>query len=97
MDELNIEQADGGLIFPIKVKPRSSRNAVIGVRSQALHIAVTAVPEKGKANQVVVQLLSTTLKIPKSSIEIIADQTSRNKRVRITDLSESDLKARLTA
>jgi uncharacterized protein YggU (UPF0235/DUF167 family) len=53
---------------------------------------VTAAPEKGKANAAVVALLSETLGVPKSSIEIVRGDTSRNKTLRIRGLTASELR-----
>ncbi|MCB1559420.1 MAG: DUF167 domain-containing protein [Alphaproteobacteria bacterium] len=44
-----------------------------------LKVSVTAVPEKGKANQSLIKLLSKHWKIPKSEIEIIKGETERHK------------------
>ena len=48
-----------------------------------LKARVTAVPEKGKANKALIARLSKALGIPKSSIELIAGDTSRKKILRI--------------
>lgn len=47
-----------------------------------LKVYVTAVPEKGKANDALIALLSKAWKIPKSSIEIIKGGTDRLKTLR---------------
>lgn len=46
-------------------------------------VYVTVVPEDGKANKAVIKLLSKALNIPKSSLEIIKGQTSRDKVIKI--------------
>ena len=46
-------------------------------------IYVTVVPEDGKANQAVINLLSKTLKIPKSRLTITHGHTGRDKLIRI--------------
>ena len=46
-----------------KVVPGSSRNRIVGWLGDALKINVTAPPEKGKANEAVVELLSMKLGI----------------------------------
>ena len=45
-----------------------------------LRVAVTAAPEKGKANKAIVAILSDALDTPKSSIELVAGDTSPQKR-----------------
>ena len=44
---------------------------------------VTVPPEGGKANRAVVELIAKKLKIPKSSVEIVAGETSRIKKIYI--------------
>ena len=48
---------------------------------QYLKATVTAVPEKGKANAVLVKLLAKKLGLPKTSISLIAGDQSRHKTV----------------
>ena len=39
-----------GTILPVHAQPGARRNAILGERAGALRVAVTAAPEKGKAN-----------------------------------------------
>lgn len=82
----------------IRVQPRASRNAieVDGERPDVkppgvkIIVRVTAVPESGKANDVVVTLLAKRLRVPKSGVRIVRGVKSRDKRVRIEGLSAVD-------
>ncbi len=47
------------------------------------HIAITALPEDGKANKAVIQAIAKDLKIPKSRLEITHGLTSRDKIIRV--------------
>ncbi|MFM7075771.1 MAG: DUF167 domain-containing protein, partial [Planctomycetaceae bacterium] len=47
----------------VKVVPGSSRDQIVGWLGDALKIKVTAPPEKGKANERVVELLAGALGI----------------------------------
>lgn len=60
-----------------------------------LKIRVTVPPEGGKANKAVIELLSKALKVPKSSIEIVRGDTSRNKVIFISGVSPSFIKEKL--
>ncbi len=51
---------------------------------QALKIAVTAPPDKGKANAAVVELLAKAFGVAKSSVAVIAGDTDRRKVLRIS-------------
>lgn len=88
---LNLTEIEDGVKFEVLVKPKSSRNAVIGFHDGALKIAVTAAPEKGKANKAVINLLSKILKLPKKSIVIESGETSPHKKISITGITSTEL------
>jgi len=92
---LDIVTSDSGIILSIRTQPGSSKNHIIGEYGGRLKLAVTAAPEKGKANKAVIELLSDSLHIPESSIHIISGESSRDKRLMIEGLSPEDLKTLL--
>ena len=76
---------DGGLVLDIKAVPRSRTAEVSDVMANGvLKVKVTAVPEKGRANEEICALLAEYLGAPKRSVEVIYGHTSPQKRVRIT-------------
>jgi len=88
---LKLTEQNGAVEFEVLAKPKASRNEVIGVHDGALKVAVTAPPEKGKANAAIVKLLADILEVPSSSIEIVSGETSRRKRVRIEGIDAADI------
>jgi uncharacterized protein (TIGR00251 family) len=91
MRELKIQQKDGAVIFSVKVVPRSSRTAIAGVLGGMLKIKLAAAPEKGKANQSLVEFLADTLDVKKNTIKITSGLTSPIKTIAITGVSEKIL------
>lgn len=81
----------------VKVTPKASRNAVLGWHGEALKIAVTAVPERGKANAAVQELLADTLRLPKSAITLLRGDTQSQKLFEISGLAEADARQRIEA
>ena len=77
-----IEKPDG-LIFKIRVQPRSSRNQVAGLYGDALKINLTAPPVDNAANKACEAFLSDLLSVPKSSVSIVSGHTGRNKQVMV--------------
>ncbi|HBM61736.1 MAG TPA: hypothetical protein DD444_21445 [Citreicella sp.] len=71
-----------GTTLALRVTPRAARNAVT-LKDGQLRVTVTTVPEDGKANAAVVQLLAKALGIPKSRLTLIRGATSRDKLFRI--------------
>jgi len=56
---------------------------------------VTAAPEKGKANRAIIALLSKSLGVPKSAIELISGDTSPQKRVLVVGATEQSIQQTL--
>ena len=92
---LDIVTTNSGIILSIRTQPGSSKNRIIGEYGGRLKLAVTAAPEKGKANKAVIELLADTLHISESSIHIISGESSRDKRLMIKGLTPEDIKSLL--
>ena len=68
----------------VKVIPRSSKSEVIGEMADGvLKVKLAAVPEKGKANQELCDVLARHFGVPTRDVELVAGATSTRKRVRI--------------
>jgi len=79
----------------LKVAPKSARNAILGWIGDSLKIAVTAAPEKGKANEAVIALLADRLRLPKSAFSIVRGATQSQKLVEICGQDEVEILRRL--
>ena len=77
--------------FNVRIIPRSSRNEIAGREESVYRIKVTSPPVDGKANRALINLLSKKIKIPKKDIQIISGEKSRNKRIRINNISNDKL------
>jgi|TARA_R110002126_G_scaffold13118_1_gene55994 uncharacterized protein (TIGR00251 family) len=76
-----------GDIFNIHVTPKASAER-IDIRCKEhgateIRLYVTTVPEDGKANKAVINLLSKALAVSKSSIEIVRGETARTKTIKL--------------
>jgi uncharacterized protein (TIGR00251 family) len=92
---VSVLQDGDGVLIKVRVKPRAKRNAVDGVRSEALLVSVTAAPEDGKANAAVTQVLSHALEHPRSLITVARGHASRDKTVRLSQASLESIRCRL--
>ena len=88
---IEIKETGGNIVFSVRVQPKAKSDRVLGEHAGALKVAVTAPPEKGKANAAVVALLSRLLGVPKSSIEIVRGETSRVKTLRVQGVGKDAL------
>lgn len=75
----------------VKVIPKSSKNSIVGWEGENLKIRLHAVPEKGKANEELIDFLSEVLGIAKSRIHLLKGQTGRQKELELEGFSEQDL------
>ncbi len=68
----------------VKVTPRSPKSEIAGqLADGTLKVKLAAVPEKGKANDALIDLLAKHYNVPRSKIEILSGHTSPLKLVRI--------------
>lgn len=82
-----------GVLLPVRAQAGARQNGIVGEHNGMLRVAVTAAPEKGKANKAIVAVLSDALSLSKSSIELIAGETSSQKRFLIVGASVAKLGA----
>ncbi len=94
---LDIRPHEHGAILPVRAAAGAKENALRGVRNGALQVAVTQAAEKGKANQSIIALLSKTLGLKKSQLELLTGHTSRDKRFLIRGLTATQLRALILA
>ena len=83
-----IRETSNGLIIRLKIVPNSSRNELI-IEDDFLKLKVTAQPIDNKANKALVEFLAKQFKIPKSYIEIIKGNTSKEKTILISNINET--------
>ncbi|MBM3860842.1 MAG: YggU family protein [Verrucomicrobia bacterium] len=92
---LRFNESASGVTFAVRVQPRARRNAVAGVKGDALKVCVTAPPEDGRANEAVIELLAETFGVKQRQVAIIAGATSRDKVVRVSGLTRAELAVKL--
>jgi uncharacterized protein (TIGR00251 family) len=72
----------------VKVVPGSSRDQIVGWLGDALKIKVMAPPEKGRANEAVVEILAEKLDISTDDIEVVSGHSSTSKVIAISALTQ---------
>ena len=82
-------------MIAVKAQPRASQAALRGIQNGALKVAVTVVPEKGKANDAIVAVLAKSLGLKRSQIELIAGATSTEKRFLLRGITAEELRRKL--
>jgi uncharacterized protein (TIGR00251 family) len=87
------QEKSGTLLLHLRVQPNASISGIAGLHGQRLKIRLQSPPRDGKANQELLRFLSKLLNIPKSSLDLIRGQTSRDKTIRIKDVTLDQLLA----
>lgn len=86
------KKTDEGIILKLRISPNSSKNEIIKT-DEILKIKVTAQPIENKANKALIEFLSKTFKIPKSSISILKGETSKDKTLLLKVTDEEKINA----
>ncbi len=94
---INLAPHAEGTILPVRARPGARRNEIRGEQDGALKVCVTQAPEKGKANKALIALLAKGLSLRKSQLELIAGETSSQKRVLVRDVTPEELVERIRA
>jgi len=84
---LQIKETDTAVTIRVRAQPRAPRTEIIGEHDGALKMKLAAPPLNGKANEECRRFLAKLLDVSATSVEIISGETSRDKIVRIKNIS----------
>ena len=82
-----IRETKEGLIIRVKIVPNSSNNDIV-LEEEFIKVKVTAQPIENKANKALVEFLAKKFKVPKTSIEILKGDTSKEKTLLFNTIDE---------
>ncbi|MGA8041694.1 MAG: DUF167 domain-containing protein [Terracidiphilus sp.] len=87
----------GGVTLAVRAQPGAKKTAIVGVYGEGataqLKIAVQAPPIEGRANEALVDFLSRSFSVPRSSVELIHGESSRSKVFLLRGLTEEQVRA----
>ena len=76
-----------GILLAVRLTPRASRNGIDGVKTGPdgpyVQARVRAVPEDGRANAALAELVADQIRVPKSTVTVVSGTTSRLKSLHI--------------
>lgn len=84
-----------GVSLSLTIVTRSGRDEIVGLEGDAIKIRLKAPPVDGKANDALVDLLSKSLRVSRSAIEIVTGASSHHKIVYVTGISLPEAQQRL--
>ena len=79
----------------LRVAPAASRSEIVGRHGDAWRVRVAAAPERGRANDELLDLLAAALDLPRPQLTLVAGTSSRDKLVELTGLDGSEAEKRL--
>jgi uncharacterized protein (TIGR00251 family) len=85
------------LTIQVVARPGASRRRIISVNPRGVVVALNSPPEKGRANEELIDFLARSVSVPRSTITIVRGDTSRHKTIRITVRDPSRVAAVLLA
>jgi uncharacterized protein len=92
-----VSDAKDGARLTVRVAPRASRTALVGVIGEgsevALKVALQAPPVEGRANEALVEFLAELLGVRRSDIAIAAGEHARNKIFVVRGRNAADVAA----
>jgi uncharacterized protein len=83
-------------LLRLRVSPRATGAHVVGRHGEAWKVRVAAPPERGKANDAVLELLAEALRVPPTRLAPVTGARGRDKVVSVAGLTEDEVERRLT-
>jgi uncharacterized protein (TIGR00251 family) len=79
----------------LRVSPGARHTELVGRHGEAWKVRVAAAPDRGRANEAVLDLLSRELELPRSALSIVSGHTAREKVVLLEGLDRAESERRL--
>jgi uncharacterized protein YggU (UPF0235/DUF167 family) len=86
-----------GTRLRVRVVPGSATPGVVGRHGDDWKIRVREAPDRGRANDAVVELLAGVLSVPRRDVRLVAGHGSRTKVLELSGLSADETDRRLAA
>ncbi len=81
----------------LRVSPGAPRSSVVGRHGDAWKVRVAAAPERGRANDELVSLLSERLHLPRPDVRVVSGLAARDKVVELDGITVEEAERRLAA
>jgi len=92
---VELRETKGSLTLRLRVQPLAARTEFTGEYAGGIKLKITAPPVDGRANQECRRFLAKLLGVSAGSVEIIAGDSSRDKVVRIHNISAEKVREAL--
>ena len=92
---IRVSRTQDGVKIEVHVSAGASRSGVIGEHGGRLKVSVSAAPERGKANEAVVEVVAEALGVKRGQVRVVRGETSRQKTVSVRGLTAEETVDRL--
>lgn len=94
---IELQENGDAVLLPVQAQPRARKPGIVGIHAGRLKVAVSEVPEKGKANGAISTALAEALNLKPVQIELYRGATSTKKVFRISGIAPEELQQRIAA
>lgn len=91
-----VSESKDGIVFQVRVVPRSSRSEVAGIQGDSLKVRLKAPPVEGRANEECIRFLAGLLGVKKDRVRIVSGLKSKTKTIAVSGLQKKDLETVMT-
>lgn len=94
---LPLESHSQGILLHVHAQPAAKKNAILKIHDGRLKVAVTQAPEKGKANQAIIEVLAKSLGLKRSQISLLNGELNSHKQFLLTGCELEQIHEKLTS
>jgi uncharacterized protein (TIGR00251 family) len=87
--------AEDEVTIEVTARPGASRRGIVTASGERLVVGVHSRPDKGKANDELIEYLAGEMRVPRSALIIVRGVTSRRKTIRIITHQAATVASRL--
>jgi len=95
--DFRFRQSGADIEVLLHVQPRARRTQIAGLHDRTLKVKIAAPPVDDAANRAIIEFFSDLLGRPKSRLHIISGEKSRNKVLRVEDMSPNRFRELIAA
>jgi uncharacterized protein (TIGR00251 family) len=79
----------------VTVSPGAARTELVGKHGDGWKARIGAPPERGRANDALIELLADALAVPRSSVRVVSGLAAKKKVVEVDGLTTAEAERRL--
>jgi uncharacterized protein (TIGR00251 family) len=92
---IELNEKDGAVTFKVRVQPSASRTEITGEHAGAIKLRIAAPPVRGKANEECRRFFARLIGVQGHAVEIVSGDSSRDKLIRINNVSAGHVREAL--